>query len=135
MTLKPIHLMISLLLLLLSIGGATAQDGLVYEDPHGRFSVPLGEYFELITLTDNYGQFQYTQAPTIVTLTAITLTEEIPNIEDAVRVGFESIGMPVASLIAGAGQGGWDLFVFQLANGQNGAAAARVSGNAGVCCY
>lgn len=109
-----------------------APDGLTYTDPQGRYSVALGENWEVITLTDEYGQYHYTEAEIVVTFTAIALTDEIQDTETAVKAAAERIGSETVSFEGGGGAGGWDLSLYTLTDGQGLAAAAKLLGDSAV---
>lgn len=125
------------LLVIVAVIGAgaqegSAQDGPTYADPDGRFSVALNDQWELITLTDDYGQYQYSEAEIVITFTAILLSDDVQDSASAVSAGAGLIGVEIASFEGGGGAGGWDLSLHTLADGQGLAAAAKTLGDAVV---
>lgn len=116
-------------LILLTFTTALAQEDLSYEDLAGRFRVPLGSDWQTLTLTDSYGQFQYRLAPLMVTFMAVDLTDDIQRSDAAIRSAFNQIGISIDSVIAAAGQGGWDLCIYSTVDGNQVAAAGKLNGS------
>ncbi|MCU0482572.1 MAG: beta-lactamase family protein, partial [Anaerolineae bacterium] len=105
---------------------AQDDDDTIYQDPTGYFSVSLTADWQISAQGDGYTTYQYQQANSFITFTTIPLSETIQTTEQGVEFAISQMGVSVESLLARAGQGSWDLFIFNTADGQTASGAATI---------
>jgi CubicO group peptidase (beta-lactamase class C family) len=117
---------LTLIAILLPLFGshALAQEGFVYEDPAGQFTVPLGADWRVIELNNSYGQFQLANSSAVVTLLSLPIGDEVQNSDQGARAALAQIGVEVTEILASAGQGTWDLYIYDTRTAEPAAAAA-----------
>lgn len=121
---RSVLTLLVVLLLMLASNGVLAQEEFRYEDPSGVFSVVLGDEWQVIELTNTYGQFQLVNSAAVITLMAVPVTDDASNSDEGARAAFRHVGIEIADIIAAAGQGSWDLYIYSTEAGQSVAAAA-----------
>lgn len=103
-----------------------AQEDIVYDDPTGYFSVSLTSDWQLATQGVGYATYQYQQANSFITFATIPLSEAVQTTKQGMEVAVSQLGMTIKSQTGGAGQGAWDLFIFDTHDGQFVSGAATI---------
>jgi CubicO group peptidase (beta-lactamase class C family) len=99
--------------------------GTVYEDPEGRFSLPLIGDWTQVETDGSYAQFAFAEPP----LDMVVVTAESDDLEAGVDVALRHIGIDPATLTltnAGNTMGLWFVFFYSAGDGQGVAVLAQV---------
>jgi hypothetical protein len=99
--------------------------GTVYEDPEGRFSLPLIGDWTQVETDGSYAQFAFAEPP----LDMVVVTAESDDLEAGVEAALKQIGIDPATLTltqAGNTMGLWFVFFYSAGDGQGVAVLAQV---------
>ena len=122
---------LALLATLLMLTPFFAQAGNVYEDPEGRFSIPLVGDWTQVETDGTYALLELTGFP----LNMYIVSADLPDLEVGVDVALRKIGIDPATLtLADTGKfGNWHISYHSLGDGKGVTVLAQVKGETTYC--